>query len=930
MAKPTILIGIGTSGLYVLENVQNFYFENTGKNKPDHVEYLYIETNKDNQPSVTALDNEIKRVYMSLGEMEKMVESIKNDTFITSNWVPPSERLVDEGLGAGGIPSCGRLALWGKNNEGNNFVNVMNAIRNAYSKVGNHTVEGVEDNKPAVFVTGSLVGGTGTGIFIDMAFIIRHIIDDIQELNGLFLMPPRPVSYKGMEVIYSNSYSAYWSLNYFNDAEKKYHVNWPNHTEYSSNKPPYQLVQFLTQDYNDGSPPISSLGGLFKMAGLYLFLNIFGLRAKRQERLVDAFGNGHLKYYDTFGISAIQYPKTQIQEHIALNLSIQLLERFVDSSNYYIQGYKTPIDRSAISNEMIESFDTILREAFSALNVVGGRNLEADIKKQATLINKGDIEGNRDDYVTKLFSSNNTGNYYDAVRNNIQVAVDVIIMRIAELVKNSVNTFENLYVAKSQLDSLIKALNETLKYWNSLGLSFVPAKWEDLLRRQTKWMLKGRYKALLEQDNVLEDRLGTTLDLMKMHLISKKLVDIRQNITEGDIPYPTDTLPDRYELPRLNVIEDMIDEISQTVGRVESYDEPAGFKTLRRRKSDIESEMEDETIPILRVFPNGTFLEEVEKSYQQYLRKTNKSYPSKTTVIGQQNLWDYLQSAHSRTMKKVLYGDFIQAFERELNQTESVPDYEVSEYIENNPKEAVRIAKRSLAPLLLVNKPFEDSPYIPKVIIGSDSRKIRKIVQIFRDDNFSDFKDKDDNILEIRNLKNVVVFYVERGMLENRTFNPLKDITYLDQVKAKFEAYPKDVNIPIERWHNYRFPYVPLATYQKVENEMKEENLRLAEQKLKENRLRKKDDELRRMKEKVELEKIKQKEAEFEETRKKLEEEAKLAELKKQEAAIAKAEEELKRKEEELKRQLEEIRNKKENLGDDPVSDDNDSENDND
>ncbi|HBN04558.1 MAG TPA: hypothetical protein DD434_02035, partial [Bacteroidales bacterium] len=79
MATPTLIIGIGTSGLYTLEHVQRFYYETYKKNKPEHVEYLYIETNKDNQVGVTPLPNEIKRVYVSLGEMEKMVANLKKD-----------------------------------------------------------------------------------------------------------------------------------------------------------------------------------------------------------------------------------------------------------------------------------------------------------------------------------------------------------------------------------------------------------------------------------------------------------------------------------------------------------------------------------------------------------------------------------------------------------------------------------------------------------------------------------------------------------------------------------------------------------------------------------------------------------------------------------------------------------------------------------
>ena len=40
--KPIIFVGIGSSGLYVLEQIQNFCYENTGKNRPSWAQYLYL------------------------------------------------------------------------------------------------------------------------------------------------------------------------------------------------------------------------------------------------------------------------------------------------------------------------------------------------------------------------------------------------------------------------------------------------------------------------------------------------------------------------------------------------------------------------------------------------------------------------------------------------------------------------------------------------------------------------------------------------------------------------------------------------------------------------------------------------------------------------------------------------------------------------
>jgi len=162
MATPTIIIGIGTSGLYTLENAQRFYYETHGKNKPDNVEYIYIETNAHNLPVGTPAGNEdIKRVYVSLDDMAAMIEEIQK-TCNNPSWLPETKSVLSAGLGAAGIRGCGRLALWGRNKQGDNFEKVTSAIERAFNNVKHiSNVGSSKSEKPVVIITGSLTGGTG-------------------------------------------------------------------------------------------------------------------------------------------------------------------------------------------------------------------------------------------------------------------------------------------------------------------------------------------------------------------------------------------------------------------------------------------------------------------------------------------------------------------------------------------------------------------------------------------------------------------------------------------------------------------------------------------------------------------------------------------------------------------------------------------------
>lgn len=799
--KPTIFIGIGTSGLYVLEQLQNFCYENLGVNKPPGVEYLYIETNKDNQPALTAAKNEITRVYVSLSEMKTMVKELRERPEVTTSWLPPEEQVLDAGLGAGGIPSCGRLALWGHNSEGNNLLNVISSIQNAHSAVSNHAVPNSDNDQPTVFITGSLTGGTGTGMFIDIAFLVRHIIHDVKELFGLTLLPPKPLSYQGNEIIYCNTFGALRAIKYYNDPKNAFKVHLPNSYTLNFQHPPFEMLQSISQSYNTKVADISSLTGLYRIAGLYLFLNMIGLRAKRMERLVDAKGNVQIGKHSTFGLSAIQYPKSQIKEFLALEFSSELLSKWIDAKNYYQGGQQTPINRSLISNRIKQVFSEYLRNALDTLNAAAGRNIMDEIKQEAIKVNKGSHSDSSENYVYKLFSSSQVGNWYDTVRNNLPLAQDSMISSIHNFVVNEVNNVENLYYVRQVLESFADTIEETLRYWKSLGVTSMASDWENMLaNKQIPFMLKKRFGFLMEQDNVLQDRMIGTLDLMKFHLFGKMLDGMRQNIKSGDMPFITATRQERQALPVVRKIDDFIRDVQIVLGNVEDNK----FKSLGKRKLEIEADMQDITVPILRIYPSGDFSTETKQSMARYKQMTGETMPKKENLIGGQSLWSYLSESEGKLVQK-LYHDCVLKFGERLDSVSCVHDYDVSQYVERNPQEAVKIAGRSKFFMLPIReKILENNRNIPRVVLGADKEVIGKVIRSLQSENFLEFAPNPDHILEIKELKNIMVFYIEQG-----NFEPADDITYMDDVKQLNENYPKQKGGNVEKnWDNFRNPYL--------------------------------------------------------------------------------------------------------------------------
>jgi hypothetical protein len=799
MATPTIIVGIGTSGLYVLENVQKFYYETYKTNKPKNVEYLYLETNEDNRPVGTPIGNDITRVYISLDNMTQMIDGIKkycNDP----KWLPDSRLVLAAGLGAGGIRSCGRLALWGKNNKGDNFANVIVALQNAHKRV--MQVTNNDKNKttaPTVFVTGSLTGGTGSGIHIDMGYLVRHSIGNVKDLYGLFLLPKEPTVMRGYEVMYGNAYGAIKDLEYYNDADNNYSEKWPNGSTVNQEAPPYELVQFISQDYKDGSPAINTLSGLYKMAGLYLFLNIAGVYEKRRERLVDAAGNSLIGKYGTFGLSAIQFPKDQIQDYIASQLSIELLQRLTDAREYYRNGQKYPIVRGNIKKEMAIAFDEILENAFTNVNTAGTTDLMIAMDKDATRINRGEIKGNEVDFIISMFTSAKNDNYYALVSNNLKAAQDVFIDSIYQQVDNALQATENLCYAKCVLEDIIESIERTLSYWKSLGLSSQSQNWDNELRKLAIACTKNTYTSVFEQDTVLKDRLVTIFELMKMHLSIRLLIDICKHVREGRIKLEGAS----YELPKLQFFDDLIKRLNFLIGKTENDD--SGSINFTRRLNDIKGDIEDITLPILRVYPSNSFNTECEKAKESYNQKSGGSIRSMKDVIQQRNIMEYFKKVYSGKFNEEIYLDFIRAFRLRVDTSNCIEDFNVASYISNNVDGSYNTAKKATTPFLKVDKIFTPSPYLPRFVVGDDMNEINAILSAFHKQNNTDFVDSIGGKQELTDLKNIIVFYDEQG-----NYVPSADLKYINEMKDAYENVPVDLADPTitkDIWQSYRNAY---------------------------------------------------------------------------------------------------------------------------
>jgi len=277
------------------------------------------------------------------------------------------------------------------------------------------------------------------------------------------------------------------------------------------------------------------------------------------------------------------------------------------------------------------------------------------------------------------------------------------------------------------------------------------------------------------------------------------LIDICKHVKEGRIKLEGSN----HELPKLQFFDNLIKKLNALIGKTDDLDN--GGVSFTRRLSDIKGDIDDTTLPILRVYPSNSFGKECEKVEATYAQKSGGDVRSMTEVIKQQNILNYLKLKENGKFNEEVYLDFLKAFRLKVDTLNCIEDFNIATFIRNNTEESVRTARKATSPFLKINRVFTPSPYLPRFVIGDDTNEITDVLTAFRNQNYNDFPDTIDGKKELTDLKNIVVFYDEKG-----NYIPINDLSYINLMRDSYSNVPSglaDENITAERWKNNRSAY---------------------------------------------------------------------------------------------------------------------------
>lgn len=802
-----LVIGIGSTGLAVMERAQQFYYELTKQNTPgSHAAFMFLETDSNRQAELTPNGStEIRSCYLCSDHINATLSNWNKEK--KWKWLPSTAQVLNTHSGAGGQPVYGRVALWA------NETLVSNLITELYAKINGNAYT-------SIYIVGSLTGGTGTGIFLDLAYMVRQCTQN-SNIYGMFMLPNRrDVGQSTMDTIYENAYSSLKTLDVYAKADtqknKNYECVLPGGTNISSLYAPFKNIQFYTQDFSEASASLVGVPQLVQSVGFNLMLRVLDVtntEAPFQDlvnaRVVDYNATVVDGINTTMGMNVFQYPEALLEEYLTTKLlEEKLLNRWADQHNY--------LDRNG-SPQTIDSFDATLK--ISARNFVQ-TTLEAAIHKckgspmlganSFHLALNNEIEsilsGNYtapslENFIYSLFDANSQApKFFAAISGQATQIRDVVIEEIAKKIGAASTEFQNLRIIELWLRYISQALDDvssdwtrrfkidgTANMWNNA--------WKDICPER---MSKG--KAMYAMTGCKKEWYVEGLDGVATLCYFNALIPMIKNITDSML----NRNGQGAIMTASNIYLPTMNEFTQMVNKVHKMLDPQDNLSIVARKESLRGQMNNnKNSQFIFLFNSG-------QTCDEDINVAEGKYNSQSTRLGFEHisndtLWAFFMKNDLTAIKaKMISGGL-----NKIQELKLFANTDIVQVMKNLPaehpaspkvktlltKSEIDIVKEVPAMARLINSEQFMSHNCLKLIIASPvaDNNANGIVAAM---NFKPSPNAS-NYVQLPSLKNTIVVYQEYGYLGvlnsiHKVFNPLIHLSYQEQVLESISAKIKN------------------------------------------------------------------------------------------------------------------------------------------
>lgn len=349
--RPTILVGVGGTGIKIADRVYQMTLEQQDW-FGDRLTVMGLDTDENDMRQVRSMER--RRVH-KLSSNDRVYQLLDKHPAAEASWFGPRSRLPHEILnmtlldGAAQIRLLTRLALqhqlWVGGSQQSRLSLELGAEIGRIAALNSRTKF---DGAINIMMVGSLAGATGSGSFIALALLLGDLCRDrsiAADVHGLFLMPDVYVRGGSMltsqiDNVMANSYAALKELNAINllAGQRGDYIEFDY--EYAPGRRivpggfPFRTVSLIDYENTKGSNLGRNLDSYFAMATRAAYITLFtpiGQKVKSvsvndARAITMAASQGTNNMFASVGVSAIEYPASEIADYLVLRLALQNLE----------------------------------------------------------------------------------------------------------------------------------------------------------------------------------------------------------------------------------------------------------------------------------------------------------------------------------------------------------------------------------------------------------------------------------------------------------------------------------------------------------------------------------------------------------------------------------------------------------------------------
>ena len=388
--RKTLVLGLGTTGKEVAEQIaESLKWQYGDFERVSWVKLLVVETEKPSSP----LGDRVIHFSISPEEYHEYLSNpmTKGAEFDFASWQNSDVlgSVSNATAGAGNRRMLGRLFLFHQGNYGAleaRFKRELSALENLMPKdvtealKQENLVVNFED-QIAVYVVGTLCGGTCSGVAPDLGYLMRQWSGNSVNPQAIFTLPHPSSSGSNSKRYKKNAFYALKELNHYLLTETSWLQKLPDHEQahqQGAHILPYEILRVM----NPPGPGSDDVPKLNAMIAQYLSAaagsagsKIAALDVNALNAMAGVEGMGFLRpMFSTMGISTLEFPGDHIMRGCTDRLIASTLARWlkVEGSDAMVKG--------ALEKAGADDFKTVVQNLLQnngeRLSLVYSRKLE--------------------------------------------------------------------------------------------------------------------------------------------------------------------------------------------------------------------------------------------------------------------------------------------------------------------------------------------------------------------------------------------------------------------------------------------------------------------------------------------------------------------------------------------------------------------------